>query len=328
MLITQNCIVNGMPENVYHNDPTPALAGFKDSASLSSSTAKDCVELTMREARASIRRLNPEKKEEAGSDAMNLGDLAHDFILCGGESKFEVAPFDAWRSNDAKAVKADIIRRGLIPLNQSTQGVLEDVRLMKTRLFEQLAENRDGFHNILLKGKPEQSAFAFDGTIWNRARLDWQDESHENLIVDYKTTGVEFGRWERNDLWDEKFYQAVHYKRVLDLIRNPESAPATFCFVLQQSYGEHLAKIIIIDDSYGEMQKTRYDIGYHRFVAATRSGQWPGLPPYVSYACPPTWKLTQWEEQELIAKESEERAKAESQPKKEDDGLKYALAGG
>ena len=313
MQITSNCIINGLPEEIYHGDPSPLLDGFKDSASLSSSTAKDCVESTMLEARANINRLNPNKKRESGTEAMNLGELAHDFILCGGESKFEVAPVDAWRSNDAKAMKADILNRGKIPLNLSTQGIIDDIRNMKTRLFEQLADDRTGFHDILLNGKPEQSGFAFDGKIWNRARFDWLDGNHENLIVDYKTTGIPLAQWKRNDLWNEKFYQEIHYRRVLDAIRDKESAPATFCFVLQQSYGEHLAEIIFLDASYEEQSRSRYDMGYHRFVEATKTGIWPGLPPYATHACPPPWKLTGWEEDEVIAKEWAEQAKKEAQ---------------
>src|ERR1035437_4162044 len=130
MLITKNCIINGMPEEVYHGDPTPILDGFKDCTSLSSSTLCDLVEMTEIEARMGINRLNPPRQKDSTA-ASDLVTIAHDFVLLGGETKFEVAPVDAWRTNDAKQMKADILSRGKIPLNLSTQSILEDVRNMK-----------------------------------------------------------------------------------------------------------------------------------------------------------------------------------------------------
>lgn len=296
MQITQNCFVNGMPEDVYHNDPTPVMPDFVDSAALSSSTLKDIMEKTEIEARAGIRRLNPGKKEES-SDAMDFGDMAHDFVLLGGESKFEIAPFDDWRKNDAKAVKADIIARGKIPLNLSTQSKLDDIRTMKTRLFEQIAEHRD-YKDIMLKGFPEQAGFAFDGDIWNRIRIDWNDQTHENLIVDYKTTGISFEQWEKNELWKEKFYQDFHYRRVADIIRNgtqPDSRPFRFIFVVQQTSAPFLIQIFEVDKSYHELIQGRCDLGRKKFINCTKTGIWRGVPPYTAYTTPPPWIESKWE---------------------------------
>lgn len=318
MKIEQNCIINGMPENIYHGDPTPALEGFKESASLSSSTLKDIVEYTELEARAGINRLNPDKKRQDSTDASDLGNIAHDFVLLGGESLFEVAPYDAWRSNDAKAAKQDITSRGKIALNLSTQGILEDVRKMKTRLFDQIADHKD-WHGIMQKGSAEQSAFAFDGTIWNRARFDWLEGSHENVIVDYKTTGVDFDQWENNMLWKEKFYQEAHYKRVLDMIRDPASSPARFIFVVQQVADPYLIKIIELDGSYVDEINSRCELGRQKFINCTKTGIWKGLPPYTTHSCPKPWILAKWEldkeiHAENIRREKEEVKKAAPEP--------------
>lgn len=311
MKVTANCIINGMPEEIYHNDPTPALEGFKDCTSLSSSTISDLVEMTEIEARMGIKRLNPPKDKKESTDASDLGNIAHDFILCGGESKFEVAPFDAWRSNDAKAVKADIINRGKIPLNLSTQGILEDVRKMKERLHEQIAEHKD-YPGILQKGVAEQSGFAFDGDIWNRARFDWLDHSpqYENLIVDYKTTGIDFANWEKNELWKTKFYQEHHYKRVLNLIRNPDSAPARFIYLVQQVSEPYLIRIFEIDKSYEDEVAERYMRGRERFINCIKTGVWRGGLKNTVHSCPPPWILTKWETDKVMADEQERLDKA------------------
>jgi hypothetical protein len=65
MQITKNCIINGMPEDVYHNDPTPLSAeGFAEYTSLSSSVGKTIVEKTEIEARMEINRFNPDRKRK------------------------------------------------------------------------------------------------------------------------------------------------------------------------------------------------------------------------------------------------------------------------
>ncbi len=301
MQITTNCIINGMPEDIYHNDPTPILDGFKDCASLSSSTISDIAEMTEIETCMGINRLNP-PRQKASTDASDLGNIAHDFVLCGGESKFEVAPYDAWRSNDAKAAKQDILSRGKIPLNLSTQSILEDVRQMKTRLHEQIAEHKD-WPDIMQKGRAEQSGFAFDGEIWNRGRFDWLDDQpqYENLIVDYKTTGLDFDNWEKNELWKKKFYQEHHYKRLLNMIRNPDSAPARFIYLVQQVAEPYLIRIYEIDKSYEDEITKRYMNGRARFINCIKTGIWRGESPYTHHSCPPPWVLTRWQEQELNA---------------------------
>lgn len=313
MRIDKNCVINGMPEDVYHSDPTEALEGFKDCTSLSSSTISDLVEMTEIEARMGINRLNPSMKKKASSESMDIGNIAHDFVLLGGESKFEVAPYDAWRSNDAKAAKADIISRGLIPLNLSTQSILEDVRNMKARLHEQIAEHKD-YPGILQNGAAEQSGFAFDGEIWNRARFDWLDHQpqYENLIVDYKTTGIDFDQWEKNELWKTKFYQEHHYKRVLDMIRNPDTAPARFIYVVQQVTEPYLVQIFEIDRSYSDEVAERYMRGRARFINCIKTGIWRGTTKYTRHSCPPPWILTKWETDKVIYDECAEREKEEA----------------
>lgn len=325
MLITKNCIINGMPEEVYHNDPTPLIDGFKDCTSLSSSTISDIVEMTEIETRMGINRLNPPRQRET-TDASDLGNIAHDFVLLGGENKFEVAPVDAWRTNDAKAMKKDIISRGKIPLNLSTQSILEDVRNMKERLHQQIAEH-DDWSGILQKGRAEQSGFAFDGEIWNRGRFDWLDDQpqYENLIVDYKTTGIDFANWERNELWKTKFYQAHHYRRLLDMIRNPDSAPARFIYLVQQVSAPYLIRIYEIDKSYEDEVNDRYMRGRARFVNCIKTGIWRGETKKTIHSCPPPWILTKWELDAVIAKEEAEQAKKAAQkPPVERESLRAA----
>lgn len=295
MKITENCIVNNMPEDVYHNDPTPALEGFKDSCALSSSVARAIVEETEVEARQKIDRLNPQKERDSKSSAMELGNLAHDHILLGGESLYEIAPFDAWRSNDAKAAKADIESRGKIALNTNTAKIIDDVKAMETALKKHIAEHKDWPDLFSGGGQAEQSGFAFDGTIWNRARFDWIPSAYENVIVDYKTTGKSFEQWEKNELWGGYFYQEHHYRRVWDMISDAGAEPSQFLFVVQQTFEPYLVDIFMIDDGWRDAVTGRYERAYQKFVNCTKTGIWRGRSPYTKHSYPPAWVEQRWE---------------------------------
>lgn len=306
MKITENCIINGMPEDLYHSDPTPVLEGFAQSASFSSSMANILIECTEEEAFLSSRRLNPDWKESEDSDATSLGTIAHDYILRGGQRTYEVAPFADWRTNDAKIVRKDIESRGLIALNKSTEEKLVGgVKKMHEALHNQLSAHKE-YPGLMMKGKGEQSGFAFDGTIWNRARFDWLDENYPDVVVDYKTTGIDFDSWERSQLWGEgKWIQNPHYRKVYDLITERKSK---FIFVVQQTKEPFHVRIIELDASYTDEMQERYDLSRRRFVNCLKTGIWRGQQPYVKYSCPPPWTLNKWECDMLDEKEAQRTA--------------------
>ncbi len=292
MKVTQNCIINGMPEDVYHGDPCPE-------PSLSSTMANTIIEKTEIEAKLQSKRLNP-TVEEKTSDAMDLGTLAHDYILSGGLAKFEVAPFDAWRSKDAKAAKAAIESRGLIALNENTASIVDDVKNMRDRLFDQLSEHKN-YSNILRKFKPEQSAFSYDEKmkLWSRARFDALEESAP-IIVDYKTTALPFDRWEKGELWGGgKYMQNPHYRHVLDTINGQNAPKSEFIWVVQCTVEPFLVKIFVIDESYMEQVEQRYMSARLRFQNCLRTGLWRGELPYTIHTFPPPWIVNKWDNDDL-----------------------------
>ena len=323
MLIETNCIINGMPEEVYHADPTPVVKGFVDNSSASSTTLNALIEETEIEGRMTIKRLNPNKKNKKNK-AMDLGTLAHDYVLSGGTELYEIAPYNAWQSKDAKAAKADIESRGKIALNINTQSIVKDLQNMKSRLLEQIKDHKD-WAGIFDKGKPEQSAFAFDGEIWNRIRIDWLLENYvnphglaiEHVIVDYKTTALPFDRWEKNELWNGKYVQNVHYKRTLDLITGTK---CRFIYVVQQTVEPFLVQIFEIDESYTGTIESRYDMARKKFINCLKTGVWKGIMPYTAYSTPPPWVENKWEmdslnDDMLRRLEKDALKKAEEPPK-------------
>jgi len=293
MKITQNCFVPAMPDKDYHSDPTPDLQGFAESASLSSSTLIDITTLTELKAKMRNRRLNPAYQRKK-SEEIDLGEVAHDYILRGETKTYEVAPYDAWRSNDAKAARDRIEAKGLIALNETTAPrVADKIKVMKTELFGQLAVHKD-FPGIMTKGNAEVSGFAFDGQIWNRIKIDWLDQTYPDLIVDYKTTGLSFDKWQKNELWGDsaKFLQYCHYRRVYKLVTGKD---AKFVFVVQQTFEPYDVVVITPDTGFTEDMQKRYDWGYQKFLNCLKTGQWNRETPYTVHSYPPTWVLQQWE---------------------------------
>jgi len=320
MQITQNSLINGMPEDVYHSDPTPILEGFAQSASFSSSMAAELLSSSEEESALTSKRLNP-KYVEKTSDCMDLGSMAHELVLLGSLKNIEVcSEFDSWRTNDAKARKAEIEAQGKIALNSNTRSILDDVQEMKIQLHKRLNAHRD-YPGLMMKGRGEVSAFAYDGEIWNRARFDWLDDNYPDIIVDYKTTALSFEKWIA-DFWrTEKYVQRPHYRKVFDIITGRTSK---FVFVVQRTVAPFDVMVFCPDDSYADQYHGRYELARRKFVNGLKTGVWRGQPPYTVHGCPPPYILSKWEIQELEVKDLEEKEAARSAPKQEPTNLTMA----
>jgi len=310
--ITSNQILSGMLEKIYHADPC-------ETPSLSSSMATTLINATEEEAMLNSRRLNPNynEEDEKSSDAMDLGTIAHDFILRNGQAHkvYEIAPFKDFKSGDAKTVKANILSRGLIALNETTaEKTLSKVKDMRLALLKQTQEH-DEWPMLMHKGKGELSAFAYDEKlgIWLRARLDWSDDDlrYQDVIVDYKTTSSTFDKWER-DLWnDDKHLQEVHYRKVMSILTGK---PFRFIWVVQRTVAPYQIRIIKIDESLREEVDETYLMASKRFANCLKTGKWRGQVPKTFHTYPPKYILDKWELRklnlEIQEKEEADKAKA------------------
>lgn len=320
MKIDKNCIVNGMPEDVYHNDPTPERAdGFAEYTSLSSTVALAMIEETEIEARMKINRFYPDKVKESSSTAVNLGSIMHDKVLLGGDGKkiFEVIPYGDFRTKEAKMVRDDLISRGIIPLanNSKTEELIKNIRVMEQRLHEQL-DNHIDFPNVMQSGVGEQSGFYYDEElgIWLRARFDWLDDKYSDIVWDYKTTSLSSEQWVNQELWKSKYIQCPHYIEVLSGIRKEK---CKFAFVLQRTVEPFLAEIVVIDELFMIEVRKRYDIAKRKFANCLKTGVWRGASPYTIHSSPPAWIMGKWEAEELnyeLTKERDEDNKDSIKP--------------
>jgi hypothetical protein len=330
MKITTNCIIKGMPEKVYHSDPTPEKAdGFKRYTSLSSTVAKTMAEQTELQAFAEISRFNLDKKPKASSDAVDLGSIMHDKVLLVGQRErlYEIVPFDDFKKHDARRIRDDLISRDIIPLadNEKTEELLKSLSVMDQRLREQLAQNKD-FPNVMEKGMGEQSGFYFDEKlgIWKRARFDWLDDTYPDIVWDYKTTSKSVQDWIKQDLWKDRYIQCPHY---MDVLSGISGKPCKFAFVVQQTVEPYLAHIVVIDEGYMDLVRNRYDYAQKLFVNCLKTDIWHGAPPYTIHSCPPPWVTNRWEEDELSQEAIQRRTKEEQRQSTPHDKTTYLNAG-
>lgn len=318
MIITENCLINGMPETLYHSDPTPVLDGFAHSSSISSSNLITLIEKSEAEAFTDNARLNPPRpeadEEKKDTQTIDKGTIAHDFILRGARGTYEILPYKDFRTKEAQEARDSCIARGLIALNTTTEArVLGAVRDMESALRKQLSTHQE-WPGLMTKGKAEQSAFVLDGNVWLRARFDWLEETYPDVVVDYKTTGLSFDSWEKNQLWGSdgaKYIQKCHYKRVYQLLMG---RPCKFIFVVQQTFAPYLVKLFVIDESIMEETVNRYDQGRMRYINCLKTGIWRGHPPYTHHSYPPAWVAQRWEadalNEEWLARKAQEEAQA------------------
>jgi len=325
MEITENAIVDGMPESVYHNDPTPlAMDGFAEYTSLSSTVGLAIVEKTEIEARMKINRFNPDLVSKS-TKSMDLGSIIHDKVLLGGKTKnlYEVVPFTDFRTKDAKQRRDDLISRDIIPLadNQKTKDMLSNVTTMETRLREQLSEHKE-FSGLMEKGEGEQSAFYFDEKlgIWKRARIDWLDQKYPDIIWDYKTTALDIKQWINTELWKQKYIQAPHYMNVFNGIKKTK---AKFGFIVQSTNAPFNIEVVVIDETFLEEVVKRYDLAQTKFANCLKTGVWKGTSGYTIHATPPPWILQSWDIDQLT-EDNEKRMNEQHQEPEDNSELLQA----
>lgn len=159
-------------EDVYHGDRDLAP---KLGRSLSQSGAKT---LLINPARFAWER----DHGRPNKDAFDTGTLIHALTLRGGDNRLRVIDAYDWRTNAAKAAKADAQAQGLIAVHR---GDLRDAApIARTVRRDELAGA------ILSAGRPEVSAYAVDPDtgVTLRARFDWLREGTAlDCLVDLKS---------------------------------------------------------------------------------------------------------------------------------------------
>lgn len=255
-VIDQPAVIDGMPPDVYHADPTPG-------GSLSSTGARMLLAPSC-----------PAKYRwwadngQATKKEFDLGHAAHSQVLGVGEAVV-VVDADSWRTKKAQAEAAEARAAGAVPLLTATWQVVLDMAD---------ALRRHPIAGPLLApgtGRPELSLFWHDGEfgVQRRARLDWVKG---RIVVDYKScrsaapddcarSMADYGYGQQGD-WYKAAAQALG---VVD-------DDAAFMLVFQEKTAPYLVSVCEPDaDALAagrDLNRRALDV----FARCQASGVWPG----------------------------------------------------
>ncbi len=272
--------VYDLPDEVYHADPCPE-------PSLSSSIVKRLDTRTPRHAWLAHPRLNPdfEPDHDPGFD---LGSAAHDYLLRGGDAIEVIDGFDDWRKGAAKTARDAARAAGRVPLLRHQ---FDQVRSMAGAAKAQLARHKEASDAFLL-GKPEQTliwseADGAGGSIWCRAKLDWQPIAG-NVFYDFKsTTSAAAGDFERVVFGVGHHLQHAFYRRgisaVLD-VRRP-----IFRFVVQEIEPPYALNVFDLSPEAAQLAESRVNKAMHTWAWCMRHRAWPGYVGRVAHLGAPVW---------------------------------------
>jgi hypothetical protein len=254
--ITKPGIYSGIPNDVYHADPTP-------DGSLSSTGAKKLIATTPLHYRW-------DQDHSTHKDAFDFGTAAHSVVLEGDESGLVVVDAADWRSKPAQEAKAAAHANGKTPLLWSE---MEKVQAMA----EQIRKHPEASF-LLRDGVAEQSAFWQHETgVWLRARFDWLPNKRGRgmMIPDYKTaTSADPGKFAKSAADFGYHQQAAFYceaARALGLSPDP-----VMLFVVQEKTGPYAVNVIELDEEAIATGRALNERAIRLFQQCKLTNEWPG----------------------------------------------------
>lgn len=261
--ITEPCIVDGMPDEVYHRDPVKV-------GSISHSGIKTLLDVP---ARFEWERDNGRPPK----DAYDYGHAAHKVVL-GVGADIAVLPDGDGRSKPVRDAKAAARAAGKVPIKpddwRKVQDMADVLRAHHTasKLF------RPG------RGVAERSIFWFDEEfgVWRRGRFDWSFYLPDGrlVIVDYKSAGGKVSRWALGKRVHDFGYhtQDAWYSDGAQAVGMCEYRPV-FLFAFQESDGANLVTVVELDAQSREQGIRDVREGLRRYRQCLDDGEFPDYAP-------------------------------------------------
>ncbi len=198
-------------------------------------------------------------------DVFDFGSAAHALVLGAGMESIYVTPLDEFRTNAAKAEKAEARRVGLSVVTPAEWLTVCD-------MADVLATHETAMR-LLSDGKPEVSAYARDEAtgVMRRCRFDWLGS---RILTDYKST-------RSADPWSfggdvAKFGYHLQAAWYLDLARDLGHPAEAFAFIAQEKEPPYLVEVYDLDEPALARGRELNNRALERFRDCTESGIWPG----------------------------------------------------
>ena len=257
-----------VPETDYHRDTVLAAPLGR---SLSVSGAKVLLQCP---AKFEHERRHP----RPASDAMDLGSVAHELILRGGDNRITVIDAYDWRKKSDQEQRKTIRAKKLIAVNRTE--LREAAKIATAVRSHELASA------ILSEGIPEQSLYWVDEDtgVTRRGRIDWL---RPNAIVDVKTCAdaspAGFAKAAANLAYHQ---QAAWY---VDGIRALTGEERPFIFVAVEKCEPYLVGVYTLDDEALSIGREKNRRALELFAECESSGVWPGYSTDIETLSLPRW---------------------------------------
>lgn len=280
-----------MDEAAYYADPAPG-------PSLTQSIAKVLIERSPAHARLEHPRLCPpgETEPESYSAAKAIGSAAHRMMTGRGREVY-VAPFDDWRTKEAKAQRDAAIAAGQIPiLEKHGERAVSMVRSACSALLKAGIETAFRADT----GSGEVCLLWQEDDLWFRSLVDWMPT---DLLIphDYKTTEMSvaphgLSRMMINAGWD---IQAAMQERGLAVLDPKNAGRRKFRFVVQEQDPPFALVVCELPESVLTLGRKKLDYAVNLWRACLKADVWPAYPPEVFYPEYPAYAETAWLNREV-----------------------------
>lgn len=230
-------------------------------------------------------------EERASTAAQYRGRLVHRLALDKGED-YAISPFDAYRSNEAKAWKAATEEAGIMPVKQEA---FDEANAMADVIRERIVAACEGQGyqtEVVIAWQEEVGGFS----VWCRAMIDvWCPALA--LALDVKTCA---------DAGDEAIGRAfangyatqdAWYRRGIEAI-NGKPGRTRFGFLFVESDPPHLARHAVATEGFrtSAMFECKRALGI--FAGCLKANDWPGYDRL--NVNPPSWLLHRWTSAEMM----------------------------
>ena len=257
----------------YHADPCPE-------PSLNSTTARLLLSRTPAHAKAQHPRLSDVPLEPRTSEAMDMGTAVHQLLL--KDDRIEVIPFDKWNTNEAKAMVADSLARGRVPVKPDLWKRAQNVAAAVRDQMDTLPKPTP-----FTAGKPEATITWQDGDAWLRARLDWLRDDYAT-IDDLKCTS----RSADPRTWEKQLFSLGYDVQAALYIRAVEKTlghTPRFRWVIAETYPPYAVSIVELSEPDMFAAMVKVDTAIQMWNECLAANSWPAYSTDVYVARAPAW---------------------------------------
>lgn len=196
-------------------------------------------------------------------DIYDIGTLAHELILRGGDDRLVVVDAYDWRGKAAQEAKRAAHAERKVPVHRGD--LLAATALARSVRRHSLASA------ILSEGQPEQSIYWLDEEtgVTCRGRIDWL---RDNAIVDVKTTtygGTDAGAFGRAAASFDYPLQAAHYQDGIEALTGRR---LPFLFIVVEKEPPYFVRVHQLTDYDLEVGRERAREARHLFAEYESNG--------------------------------------------------------